>query len=146
MGKWLVNTRGRRSAGRDGLQVQGNRMDRLREFLEDVKQHEHARGNFRGLLHVAIGRRIFLADGTLVSAGRTWRELAVLLKKVRWSKEAVRELGLEPAALPPRDRERFWYSAITQAHVDSPEATEAGNQLAKKLEAAGYQIGPPPGG
>jgi hypothetical protein len=121
-------------------------MDRLREYLEDVKQHGHAQGNFLGLLHVTIGRRIALADGTLVSAGCTWRELAALLKKVRWEREAVVELGLDPASLPPRDRQRYWYSAIAQAHVDSPKATQAGNDFAKKLEAAGYQVGPAPGG
>jgi Fe-S oxidoreductase len=121
-------------------------MDRLREFLEDVRQHNRAQGNFLGLLNVVIGRRISLPDGTPVSTGVTWRELAALLKKIRWEKEAVRELGLKPAELPPRDRQRYWYSAIAQARVASPEATEAGNRFAKELEAAGYQVGPPPGG
>ncbi|HXG08642.1 MAG TPA: hypothetical protein VNK04_02540 [Gemmataceae bacterium] len=120
-------------------------MDRLREFLEDIKQNDRARGNFLGLLNVVIGRRICLPDGTLVSNGVTWRELAALLKKLRWDKEVVRELGLDPAALPPRDRQRYWYSAIAQAQVDSPKATAAGNRLAAELKAIGYQIGPPPG-
>ena len=48
-------------------------MDRLREFLEAVRQHGYARGNFLGLLHVLIGRRIARADGTLVSGGLTWK-------------------------------------------------------------------------
>lgn len=120
-------------------------MDRLREFLEDMKLHERASSNFLGLLNAVIGRRICLADGGLVSAGVSWRELAALLKRVRWPKEAVRELGLEPASLPPRDRVRYWYSAIAQADVASPVATKAGTQFAKQLEAIGYQVGPPPG-
>lgn len=121
-------------------------MDRLRELLEEVRRGGHAQGNFLGLLNVVIGRRICLPDGTLISAGVTWRELSVLLKKIRWEREAVAELGLNPDDLPPRDRQRYWYSAITQAQVASDKATEAGNRFAKELEAAGYQVGPPPGG
>src|SRR5262245_13551521 len=44
-------------------------MDRLREFLEHVKRNNTAKGNLRGLLHILIGRRIALADGTVVSGG-----------------------------------------------------------------------------
>jgi hypothetical protein len=120
-------------------------MDRLRELLETIKRHGYARGSFRGLLHVLIGRRITLVDDTVVSAGVTWRELAALLKRVRWEPEAVRELGLDPAALPPRDRQRFWYQAISQARVDSDEAVREGDRLARVLQSAGYVIGPPPG-
>lgn len=138
-----MNISGWRSACREG--PQGFVMDRLREFLEDTRQNERAAGNFLGLLNVVIGRRICQADGEVVSAGVTWRELAALLKKVRWPKEAVRELGLEPASLPPRDRVRYWYSAIAQANVASAAASKAGNQFAKQLEAGGYQVGPPPG-
>ena len=64
-------------------------MDRVREFLEFVKTSNLAEGNFHGLLHVLIGRRITKADGTFVSAGLTWREVASWLKKVRWKKEAL---------------------------------------------------------
>jgi hypothetical protein len=119
-------------------------MDRLREFLDAVRQHGLAEGRFLGLLHILIGRRVTLADGTVVSAGLTWRAAAALLKRARWDREAVRELGLNPAALPPRDRERYWYTAIAQAHVDSPPARAAGNQLAAQLQAVGYQVGPGP--
>jgi hypothetical protein len=120
-------------------------MDRLREFLEAVREHGWAQGNFLGLLHALIGRRLTLADGTLVSAGLTWRAAAALLKRVRWDREAVRELGLDPADLPPRDRERYWYTAITRAGVDSPAARQAGDQLATALQGAGYVVGPAPG-
>ena len=112
----------------------------MREFLEDLMQQGHAAGNLRGLFHVLIGRRIEKADGTLISVGLTWREAAALLKKVRWDKDAVRELGIDPATLPPRDRERYWYLAITQAKVGSPEAKEAGDQFAKVLAKAGYIV------
>jgi hypothetical protein len=120
-------------------------MDRLREFLEAVRKQGAAQGHFRGLLHILIGRRITLADGTLVSGGMTWRELAALLKKHRWDREAVRELGLDPANLPPRDRQRFWYSAIAAAGVNSPAATAEADQLAAPLAALGYVVGPAPG-
>src|SRR5262245_35462960 len=87
-------------------------MDQLREFLEAVKKHSAARGQLRGLLHVLIGRRISLRDGSIVSGGLSWREAAAQLKRLRWEPEAVAELGLSAADLPLRDRERFWYAAI----------------------------------
>ena len=51
-------------------------MDRLREFLDILSEKGQAEGNFLGLLHVLIGRRITLDDGTLVSSGQSWRDLA----------------------------------------------------------------------
>jgi hypothetical protein len=119
-------------------------MDPLREFLDDIKQRGLVAGHFLGLLHVLIGRRIARTDDTLVSNGLTWRELAALLKKTRWEREAVRELGLDPAALPPRDRHRYWYTAIAQGQIDSEQAAEAGERLAELLRASGYVIGPAP--
>lgn len=119
-------------------------MDGLRDLLAEFKQQGHAQGNFLGLLHVLIGRRVERADGTLVSNGIAWRELAAQLKKVRWDREAVRELGLDPATLPPRDRQRYWYAAITQAQVDSAKAVQAGDRLADTMRRLGYQVGPAP--
>jgi len=119
-------------------------MAALYDFLEDVKRSGSAGGNFLGLLHVLIGRRVAKQDGTAVSAGLTWRELASALKKVRWDKKAVRDLGLEPATMPPRDRFRYWYTAIAHAHVDSDRAVEAGNRLAAVLQSGGYVIGAAP--
>jgi hypothetical protein len=120
-------------------------MDLLREFLEVVRSQGVAQGNLRGLLHVLIGRRISKADGTTVSGGMTWRELAAQLKKHRWDREAVRDLGLDPDQLPPRDREKFWYTAISQANVAGPEATAAGDELARALAPLGYVVGGAPG-
>ena len=121
-------------------------MDGVQTLLEEVRQRGLTEGNLRGLLHVLIGRRVTKADGTLISPGQTWRDLAGKLKTVRWDKDAVREIGLNPADLPPRDRQRFWYTAIAHAEVDSPAAIEAGNRFAAKLASLGYVVTPPPGG
>jgi hypothetical protein len=112
----------------------------MREFLDALKKHGYARGNFLGLLHVLIGHRIEKADGTVLSVGLTWRDAAAWLKKVRWEKDAVREVGLEPGNLPPRDRQRYWYTAISHAKVGSPEAIAAGDRLAAALAKTGYII------
>jgi hypothetical protein len=95
----------------------------------------------RGLMHILIGRRIALADGTMVSSDLTWRNAANHLKLVRWEPDSVAELGLDGAALPPRDRQRFWYSAIAQAGVDTPEARTAGDKLANALKKLGLVVG-----
>jgi hypothetical protein len=120
-------------------------MDQLREFLATVEARGVARGNFPGLLHVLVGRRITRADGTPVSVGLTWREAAALLKRARWPREAVKELGLDPAGLAPRDRERYWYMAIARAGIDSAAVVAAGDRLAEDLRPLGYVAGPPPG-
>ncbi len=118
-------------------------MDRLREFLEAIRSRGEETCPFRGLLHVLVGHRIALADGTLVSAGMTWREAAAALKKYRWDREAVRALGLDPKQLPPRDREKFWYTAISRAALGGATAeAEAVIQAATEL---GYVVGRAPG-
>ena len=120
-------------------------MDALREFLDDLKRLPSAKMHFLGLLHVLIGRRVTKADGTPVSAGMTWRELAAVLKKFRWDKETAGSLGLEVEDLPPRDRERYWYTVIARAHVDSAAAAEDGDRLAEIVRKKGYVVGPAPG-
>jgi hypothetical protein len=120
-------------------------MDALSTFLESLKKSRSARGNFLGLLNVVIGRRITAKDGTPVARGLTWRELANHFKRLRWDPEQVREIGLDPDALPPRDRQRYWYAAITQARVDSDEAAAAGDRFAEALRKQGYDVGPAPG-
>src|SRR2546429_8863433 len=106
-------------------------MDGLREFLDDLKRRGLAEGNLLGLLHVVVGRRIQTAAGELISNGVTWRELSETFKRLRWSKDGVRELGIDPNTLAPRDRQRFWFQAISQARVDSPEAAAAGERFAE---------------
>ncbi len=120
-------------------------MDALQAFLEEIKKQKLAKDHLVGLFHILIGRRITTEDGTLISSGMTWRELAALLKKVRWDKESVRELELNPEGLAPRDREKFWYTAIARANVSSAKAKESGNELAALLQDKGYRIGAPPG-
>jgi len=120
-------------------------MDGTRELLEAVRDHGLAAGRFRGVLHIAIGRKVSRPDGTVVSTGVTWRELAALLKQLRFDKELVRELGADPDALAPRDRQRFWYSAIALARVDSPEALAEAERLVGPLKDLGFVIGPSPG-
>ena len=120
-------------------------MDALAELLHDLKQNGLATGNFLGFLHVLIGRRVAKKDGTPVIAGVTWRELAAQLKKQRWNTDAVKEIDLNPDDLPPRDRERFWYTAIIRARVDSEEAAKAGDKFAALLKKKGYEVGPAPG-
>jgi hypothetical protein len=122
-------------------------MDALSTLFQSLKKSGQAEGNLRGFLHVFIGRRIArLSDKTIISQGLTWRDMAGLLKKFRWNPDAVKELGLDPDELPPRDRQRYWYSAILQAKVDSAEAIAAGDKFAPILARLGYEVGPPPGG
>ena len=119
-------------------------MDGLRELLEAVRDSGIVVGRFRGLLHVIIGRKITKPDGSLISTGLTWRELAGLLKLLRYDRELVREYGADPDTLAPRDRERFWYSAIAQARVDSREAAAEADALVGPLKNVGYIVGPSP--
>ena len=119
-------------------------MEALRVFLGEMKQKGIARGNLLGLLNVLVGRRVEKAGGALISAGCSWRSLAGYLKLVRWDKQAVRELGIDPAMLHPRDRVRYWFQAMSQIALDSEEANQAGDRLAAVLAKAGYVVGPGP--
>lgn len=119
-------------------------MDVLAALFQQLKSQGLAKGHFLGFLHVLIGRKISLADGTPVSNGISWRALAEWLKKIRWDPEDVRELGIDPETLPPRDRFRYWNLSISQAKVDSSDAIAAGEAFAEKLRQLGYQVGPPP--
>jgi hypothetical protein len=120
-------------------------MEGLREFLETVRRHHLAKGHLRALFHVAIGREIKRTDGTVLSKGVTWRELAELLRQIRWDKELVRELGLDPDELAPRDRQRYWYQAIGAAALNALECRELGDAFAQLVHPHGFVIGPAPG-
>jgi hypothetical protein len=121
-------------------------MEGIRELLSAVRDAGLAAGNVRGLFHIAIGRTLTRSDGTTISTGVTWRALAAELKQLRFDTALVREFGVDPDALAARDRERFWYSAIALAKVDSREATAEADKLAPKLAALGFVVGPPPAG
>ncbi|MFO0881382.1 MAG: hypothetical protein U0840_29125 [Gemmataceae bacterium] len=118
-------------------------MDRLREFLDRVRQAGASHGRFRGLLHLLIGEKINTADGIPVSAGMSWREAAAVLKKYRWDREAVRELGIDPGELPPRDREKFWYLAISRAGLGSPQAIAESQAFQQAIAPLGYVVTAP---
>jgi len=115
-------------------------MEGAHEFLEAVRQQQLIKGHFRGLIHALVGRRISRDDGSVISAGLTWRQVSELLKTMRWDRDWVKELGLEPDDLPPRDRQRFWYSAIVAAGIDTPQAAAAADQLAERVKPLGYTI------
>lgn len=119
-------------------------MDGLIPFLEMVRDRKLAAGRLRGVLHICIGRRVTKTDGTLVSTGVTWRELSVLLKDAKFDKDLAAQVGADPDALSPRDRQRFWYSVIALARPDSPEARTEAEALVGILKSAGYQVGPAP--
>jgi hypothetical protein len=121
-------------------------MDGIREVLTAAREAGLAAGYFRGLLHIAIGRKVVRGNGSTLSSGATWREVAAELKHLRFDPELVRELGVDPDALAARDRERFWYSVITLANVASREAVADAERLIPRLAALGYVVGPPPGG
>src|SRR5689334_1406868 len=132
--------------GRDrGSRGRSHGMDGTRELLEAIRDNGLAAGRFRGVLHIAIGRKVTRPDGTVVSTGVTWRELAALLKLLRFDKELVRELGADPEVLAPRDRQRFWYSAIALGRVDSPEAVAEAERLVGPLKDLGFVVGALPG-
>jgi hypothetical protein len=119
-------------------------MDALSTFLDGLKKGAKTGGKFLGFLNVLIGRRITAPDGTVVSRGLTWREAAGALKRLRWDPDQVREVGLNPDDLPPRDRQKYWYTAIARAGVDTPQAAEAGDRFAELVRGLGYDVGPRP--
>jgi hypothetical protein len=121
-------------------------MDGIRDLLEAARTNGLVAGRFRGLLHIAIGRTLTKPDGTKLSAGLTWREVATLLKNLRFDPELGRELGADPDTLSPRDRERYWYAVIALAKVDGPEALADAEKLVAPLKDLGFIVAPPPGG
>ena len=121
-------------------------MDGIRDLLEAARTNGLVAGRFRGLLHVAIGRTVSKPDGTKLSSGLTWRELAGLLKTIRFDTEFGREVGADPNTLSPRDRERYWYAVIAIARPDSPEALAEAEQLVGPLKDLGFVVAPPPAG
>ena len=121
-------------------------MEGIRELLSVARDAGLAAGNIRGLFHIAIGRTVTRSDGTAISTGVTWRMLAAELKQLRFDPVIVREFGADPDTLATRDRERFWYSAIALAKVDSHEAIAEADKLAPKLTSLGFVVGPPPAG
>jgi hypothetical protein len=121
-------------------------MDGIRDLLEAARTNGLVTGRFRGLLHIAIGRTVTKPDGTRLSGGLTWRQVAALLKALRFDPELGRELGADPEKLSPRDRERYWYSVIALAQVDSADAVAQAEKLITPLKDLGYVVAPGPAG
>lgn len=119
-------------------------MDDIRVLLEAIEKHDLAKNRLPGVFHVLIGRRIAKADGTVISSGLTWRQLASVLKVAKFDKDLVNELGANPDELAPRDREKMWYLTIGLAKVDSVAANEQADQLIPLLKPLGYVVGPSP--
>ncbi len=121
-------------------------MDGIRDLLETALANGLVPGRFRGLLHIAIGRTVTKPDGTKLSSGLTWRELATLLKTLRFDQELGREVGADPDTLSPRDRERYWYAVIALARPDSPDAVAQAEQLIGSLKNLGFLVAAAPAG
>ena len=121
-------------------------MDGTQMLLQLARDHRLVAGHLRGLLHIAIGRTLTAADGTILSGGMSWRDLSQLLKAMKFDREHVRELGADPDSLSPKDRERFWYAAIALAKVDSADARREAEELIGPLAKLGVRVGPGPGG
>ncbi len=116
------------------------------QFLNVLVEHQLAKGLLRGALHVVIGRTVVrTADSTVLCAGISWRELALLLKKSNFDRNLARDFGADPDTLHPKDREKFWYSVIGMARVDSTAAREEADTLAKLIVPYGLHIEPPGG-
>lgn len=129
----------------DAGHVRSHGMEGTRTLLELILAHGLAEGRLRGVFHVAIGRRVTAEDGTVLATGVTWRELAALLKDMKYDKEWVRAFAADPESIAPRDKEKFWYHAVALAKVDSVEARAEADQLAILLRPLGWIVGPPPG-
>lgn len=115
-------------------------MEAIRSLLSQVRTTGIAPGYFPGLLHVLIGRTITTLTGEVVSRGVTWRECAALLKNARIDPELVRSLGQDPADLPPRDREKYWYVAITRFPVGGEAARSSAVAMGPWLAKAGLLV------
>ena len=121
-------------------------MDGLQRLLDAVRDNGLAAGHLRGVLHIAIGRKLTDTAGVAVSAGVTWRELAERLKLAKFDPALGLEVGADPDVIAPRDRQRFWYAVIALAHPDSAEAVRQAEALAAPLRRLGFVVGPPPAG
>ncbi len=114
--------------------------DSLESFLLKLRTQSFPHESFLGFLHVIVGGGLVSPEGHRLVSGISWRDLALLLKKVRWDPAMVRQLGVDPTKLAPRDRERFWYQAICQAGLDSPVAKKSAQRLKGWLDRFGYSV------
>jgi len=112
----------------------------LESLLLKLRTQSFPHESFQGFLHVLVSGALLDSSGNRVFSGLSWRELALILKKVRWDPNMVRHLGLDPATLAPRDRERFWYQAICQSSLDSAQAKKSALRLKGWMDRYGYSV------
>ena len=115
-------------------------MDALIQLFDLIQTKQLANGNLLGMLNVLIGRKITGPKGNVLSSGFAFRDLAAWLKKTRWDPNHAKEIHSGTDALPPRDRQRYWFAVICQAQVDSEEAKKAGERFAAILAKEGYMV------
>ena len=108
-------------------------MNILSDFLEFVNTQGLAVGRLRGLFHICIGRTI-RSNEKIISGGVTWRELARLLKNLKFDKSLGQEVNADSDELNPKDRERYWYAVIAMAQPDSIVASIQAQELADQLQ------------
>ena len=120
-------------------------MDGSRAVLELIRDRGLVAGRLRGFFHLVIGRALSRGDGTILSTGVTWRELSQLLKLLKFDRDLVKELDADPDSISPKDREKFWYVAISLAKVDSAQARLEAEELAGLLKPHGILVGSAPG-
>jgi beta-phosphoglucomutase-like phosphatase (HAD superfamily) len=116
-------------------------MDGVVQLLELARQQGWQRTHLRGLWHLAIGRALHDAQGRLLSPGSTWRELANILKQLKYDRDLVLTLGLDPESLLAKDRDKFWYYAIAATKLDTPEARQQADELKAQLAPLGIIVG-----
>lgn len=112
-------------------------MDGPRTVLELIRDQRLAAGRLRGVFHLLIGRTLVRDDGTPLTTGVTWRQLATLLKLSKFDRDLVQELGSDPDAVSPKDREKFWYLAIGLAKVETARARQEADALLALLKPHG---------
>jgi len=83
---------------------------------------------------------------SLVPGGETTIKAVTALRRPWLFFDLVREIGLNPDDLPPRDRQRYWYAAIVAARVDAFDVRALGDAYAKLVAPLGFIVGPAPGG
>ncbi|MFM7113062.1 MAG: hypothetical protein ACKO26_18140 [Planctomycetota bacterium] len=115
-------------------------MDAIRTMLARVRSPGFPNDHFPGLLHLLIGKTLVDLDGNVVSRGYSWRECANMLKTARIDPELARTLDLNPDDLPPRDREKFWYVALTRFPVASEKAKTCAAALVPWMAKAGIKV------
>lgn len=115
-------------------------MDAIRSMLARVRSPGFPAEHFPGLLYLLIGKTLVTSDGKVASKGFTWRECASLLKTARIDPELARTLGINPDDLPPRDREKFWYVALTRFPVGSDKAQHSATALVPWLADSGLTV------